>query len=516
MASRCQLARLIWGVDICVDTLVDVHKTLTSTLADRCVTHWAHACVSFRHRPAHGGGREDGGMSAGLLEELSAVVGPAQVLVDPEVIASYGADWTGRFRGHPSAVVRPGNAAEVAAVVALCNGAGVALVPQGGNTGLVGGGVPLSGEVVLSLRRLNGVIDVEPLGGQLSVGAGTTVADVQAAAASAGWSYGVDLASRDSATIGGTIATNAGGLQVLRHGSTRAQLVGFEAVLGTGETVSHMGGLIKDNTGYDLGGLLCGSEGTLGVVTAARVRLVPQSPECVTTLVAFTSTAAAVDAASLLRRSLPELQSLEFFLQPGLDLVCRVSGMAAPFPGEHEVYLLVEAASQHDPMPAMAVVLDSLAAVEEIAVATEPTRRAQLWRYREEHTVAINTLGAPHKLDVTLPAPMLATFIDDVPDVVRTADPRATTWLFGHVGDGNVHVNVTGIEPDDSTVDDHVMCHVAELGGSISSEHGIGTAKRPWLRLNRSEAEISTFRRLKAALDPAGILNPNVLLPAGS
>ncbi len=455
-------------------------------------------------------------MSPGLLEELGAAVGAAHVVVEQEVTASYGIDWTGRFQGLPSAVVRPGDAAEVAAVVEVCKEAGVALVPQGGNTGLVGGSVPLSGEVVLSLRRLAGVTDVDRLGGQLSVGAGTTVADVQAAAASAGWAYGVDLASRESATIGGTIATNAGGLQVLRHGSTRAQLVGFEAVLGTGDTVSHMGGLIKDNTGYDLGGLLCGSEGTLGVVTAARVRLVPQSPECVTSIMAFSSTGAAVDAASLLRRSLPELQSLEFFLQSGLDLVCRTSSTAAPFAGEHRAYLLAEVAAQHDPTPAMAAVLDSVVALEDVAVATEPARRAQLWRYREGHTEAINTLGAPHKLDVTLPARLLATFIDDVPHVVRAADPGATTWLFGHVGDGNVHVNVTGLEPDDSTVDDSVMHHVAELGGSISSEHGIGTAKRAWLHLNRSDMELAAFRRLKTALDPVGILNPNVLLPATS
>ena len=455
-------------------------------------------------------------MFRGLLEELGAAVGPAHVVVDPEVTASYGLDWTGRFRGAPSAVVRPGDTAEVAAVITVCMEAGTALVPQGGNTGLVGGGVPLAGEIVLSLRRLASVTDVDPLGGQLSVGAGTTIADVHAAAASAGWAYGVDLASRDSATIGGTIATNAGGLQVLRHGSTRAQIVGFEAALGTGETVSHMGGLIKDNTGYDLGGLLCGSEGTLGVVTAARVRLVPRSPERVTTIMAFSSTAAAVDAASLLRRSLPEVRSLEFFLQPGLDLVCRSSGIARPFPDEHRAYLLAEVASQHDPTPTMAAVLDSLASVEDVAVATEPTRRAQLWRYRERHTEAINTLGAPHKLDVTLPAPVFATFVDEVPGLVKAANQGATTWLFGHVGDGNVHVNVTGLEPDDLTVDDRVMRRVAELGGSISSEHGIGTAKRPWLHLNRSDAELSVFRRIKRALDPAGILNPNVLLPAGS
>jgi FAD/FMN-containing dehydrogenase len=452
-------------------------------------------------------------MSRVLLDELRNVVGPTNVLLEPDLMASYAADWTGRFQGHPSAVIRPKDVAETAAVVVACKQEGVALVPQGGNTGLVGGGVPLGGEMVLSLRRIGGVADVDPLGGQLSAGAGSTVAVVQAAAKAAGWEYGVDLASRDSATIGGTIATNAGGLQVLRYGSTRAQLVGFEAVLGTGEVVSHMDGLIKDNTGYDLGALLCGSEGTLGVITSARMRLVPQSPERVTAVLAFPSSVAAVDAASLLRRSLPELQSLEFFLQPGLELVARSSGVALPFPEDHWAYLLVEAAGQRDPMPALTDVLDSVAAIEDAAVATESTRRSQLWHYREGHTEAINTLGAPHKLDVTLPAPSLAAFIDHVPDVVRTADAHAMTWLFGHVGDGNVHVNVTGVEPDDLSVDDQVMRYVAGLGGSISSEHGIGTAKRAWLHLNRSGAELAAFRRIKKALDPAGILNPNVLLP---
>jgi FAD/FMN-containing dehydrogenase len=449
-----------------------------------------------------------------LLQQLRDIVGAAHVIVEPEMMASYAVDWTGRFTGAPTAVARPGTRHEVAALVALCKEAGVALVPQGGNTGLVGGSVPLSGEVVLSLRRLAGVSDIDPLGGQLSAGAGTTVADVQSAAAAAGWAYGVDLASRDSATMGGTIATNAGGLQVLRYGATRAQLVGFEAVLGTSDTVSHMGGLVKDNTGYDLGGLLCGSEGTLGVMTAARVRLVPPNPEHVTAILAFSSTSAAVEAGSLLRRSLPELQSLELFLQSGLELVCRVTGAPHPFGESHWAYLLVEAAARHDPMPALATVLESVPMVEETAVAGDATRSSQLWRYREAHTEAINTLGAPHKLDVTLPSPVLAGFVDEVPEIVRRADPAAKTWLFGHVGDGNVHVNVTGVGAEDLSVDDSVMRYVAELGGSISSEHGIGTAKRPWLHLNRSEAELAAFRRIKAALDPAGIMNPNVLLPA--
>ncbi|MGP0031829.1 MAG: FAD-binding oxidoreductase [Acidimicrobiales bacterium] len=448
-----------------------------------------------------------------VVESLRGIVGRGHVLVEPDVTASYGIDWTGRFRGAPAAVVRPGDSAEVAAVLDQCRAAGIALVPQGGNTGLVGGGVPLAGEIVLSVRRLSWVADVDERGGQLTAGAGATVEAVRAAAAVAAWDYGVDLGSRESATIGGTIATNAGGMHVLRHGPTRAQLLGVEAVLGTGVTVSHLGGLTKDNTGYDLGGLLCGSEGTLGVVTAARVRLVAPNPERMVALLAFSSTGDAVAAALSLRRALPDLLSLEFFVDAGLALVCDVAGWPRPFAQGHAAYLLIEVAGRRDPTPEVAEALDSTAAIADVAVATDGVRMAQLWRYREGHTEAINSLGAPHKLDVTLPARALAAFIDQVPSVVRGIEPRATTWLFGHAADGNVHVNITGIGPDDLAVDARVLAYAAELGGSISAEHGIGTAKRPWLHLNRSAAEISAFRRIKDALDPAGILNPNVLLP---
>jgi FAD/FMN-containing dehydrogenase len=204
---------------------------------------------------------------------------------------------------------------------------------------------------------------------------------------------------------------------------------------------------------------------------------------------------------------------LEFFLEAGLALVCEVTGMRPPFAEFHPAYLLVEVAAQHDPMVATSEVLESIDSVSDVAVAVDAQRRAQLWRYREGHTEAINTLGAPHKLDVTLPLPVLADFIDEIPRVVSGADERARTWLFGHAADGNVHVNITGVGSDDMTVDDRVLVFAAGLGGSISAEHGIGVAKRPWLHLNRSVTEIATFRALKKALDPAGILNPHVLLP---
>jgi len=450
----------------------------------------------------------------GLVVDLGEVVGPDQVLSDPEVVASYTVDWTGRFRGASTVVVRPGSVAEVAAVVVACRRHGAAVVPQGGNTGMVGGGVPLAGEVVLSLRRLDAVGDVDRLAGQVTVGGGATLGTVRQAAADAGWAYGVDFAARDSCTIGGNVGTNAGGLRVLRYGDTRAQVLGIEAVLGTGQVVSHLGGLLKDNTGYALPALLCGSEGTLGVVTAARLRLVPPSPHRVVALLAFGGTAEAVSAAAELRRGLPSLSATELMLQSGIALVCRVTGAPLPLADPHPAYLLVEAAGPADPTGELADAVDHLVGVAEVAVAEDSVRAAALWRYREAHTEAVNALGPPHKMDVTLPAAALADFVDRVPDEVAAVAPRAETWLFGHVADGNVHVNVTGLDPDDDRVDDAVLSLAAGYGGSISAEHGIGTAKRRWLHLNRTAAEIDAFRGIKAALDPDGILNPNVLLPA--
>jgi FAD/FMN-containing dehydrogenase len=449
----------------------------------------------------------------GMVDRFREVVGP-QVIVDPDVIASYTTDWTRRFVGRTVAVVRPGSSEEVAGVVAVCRELGVALVPQGGNSGLVGGSVPLDGEVVLSLRRLQTLEPVDGLAGQVTAGAGVALSALRHAVGAAGWTYGVDLASRDSATVGGMVATNAGGTHVLRYGDTRAQLIGIEAVLGTGSVVSHLSGLVKDNTGYHLPGLLCGSEGTLAVVTAARLRLVPALNCRTVALVAFASVADALDASAVLRRSLPSLEASELFLASGLELVCAVTGLRPPFPGLHPVYLLVEVADQADPTEALAGATSSVDGVRDVVVATDPSPRAELWRYREAHTEAVNTLGPPHKLDVTLPARSLAEFMERVPETVGAIAPTARVWLFGHAGDGNIHVNVTGLAPEDDRVDDAVLRLVGHYGGSISAEHGIGAAKRRWLHLSRTADEISAFRDLKRALDPDGVLNPNVLLPA--
>jgi FAD/FMN-containing dehydrogenase len=447
-----------------------------------------------------------------LLDQLRAVVGADQVLVDEDLTAGYARDWTGRFVGKAAAVVRPGDVDEVAALLAACHRAGVPVVPQGGNTGLVGGSVPLQGEIVLSLRRLNSLFEVDRAAGQVTAGAGVTLTQLQEHARAAGLAFGVDLGARDSATVGGMIATNAGGLHFMRYGGMRDQVLGVEAVLADGTVIRHLDGLWKDNTGYDWGRLLCGSEGTLAIVTAARLRLVPAHAARAVALLAFAEVSEAIDAVWQLRASVESLAAAELFLGSGLKLVCEQLALPRPFPEIHAAYLLVECAAQHDPTEELAGAVASVDGLVDAAVA-DTGRQQQLWDYRERHTEAINLLGPPHKLDVTLPASRIAEFVISVPAVIARVDPGARCWLFGHVADGNIHVNITGPAPDDEATDGAVLEYAAGLGGSISAEHGIGTAKKAWLHLNRSPAEVALFRSIKAALDPAGVLNPHVLLP---
>lgn len=465
-------------------------------------------------------------IDTGLIDELTGIVGAAHVLQDPEMTAGYSIDWTRRFAGATPLVIRPADTAETAAVMSSLAAARVPVVPQGGNTGLVGGSVPLAGEAVLSTRRLNACEPVDELASQVTLGAGVTLTDAQAHAASSGLSVGVDLAARDSATIGGMVATNAGGINVLRYGAMRAQVVGIEAVLADGTVVSHLAGLEKDNTGYDLGSLLAGSEGTLGIITQVRLRLHPTQPERATALLAFETAADAVSAAAALRRSVASLHALEAVFERAMALVSRHLGVAPPVgslgdeshrgPAGDGAWLIAEAAARIDPSDELGAAVEEVDdLVVDAAVALDPAARERLWAFRENVTEAISAAGIPHKLDVTLPAARLAEFVEGVPDVVRATDPDAQPLLFGHLGDGNVHVNVLGpggAEPADE-VDDAVLRYVAELGGSISAEHGIGTAKLAQLHLNRSKAELAAFGAIKRALDPVGLLNPNVLLP---
>jgi FAD/FMN-containing dehydrogenase len=309
------------------------------------------------------------------------------------------------------------------------------------------------------------------------------------------------------------VATNAGGNRVLRYGPMRHQVVGVEVVLADGSVLSHLGGLLKDNTGYDLAGLLVGSEGTLGVVTAARLRLVPRDTERTTAVLALRSVADAVEVAARLRDRLASLDAVEGIVQASLSLVADVLGLVPPFAALPPVALLVEVAGRADPTDELAGAVGALGErVVDAVVATDDAARRRLWAWREGVAEAVARTGIPHKLDVTLPLARLDEFATRVPDVAATAAPGARCYLFGHLGDGNLHVNVLGVAPDDERVDDAVLRLVVELGGSISAEHGIGTAKQPWLALQRSAAELAAMAAIKHALDPAGVLNPHALL----
>ena len=455
-----------------------------------------------------------------LIAALTAVLGREHVLTDPDVRASYESDWTGRWHGTARAVVRPEHPAHVSDILRICAAHGVAVVPQGGNTGLVGGSIPHHGEVVVSLRRIDDV-RVEPHNGWVYAGAGATLASVQRGVAEAGFSFGVDLPSRDSATIGGMIATNAGGIHVLRHGSMRRQVVGLSAVMADGTHIyPRMSGLPKDNSGYDMAELLIGSEGTLGVIMGAHLRLVPLAKHRVTALIGLESIHEAVRLLPRLR-ALPSLEAAELMFDRGIHLVCMHTGLPVPFDPLPPVLLLVECADQRDPFDELADVLRDCA---QVAVGVERADRWRLWAYRERHTEAISAFGVPLKFDVGVSVSDLPEFVEELDDELGGAWPDAIVIIFGHLADGNVHVNVLppesreGIVPEMRSptveeVEGLVMRQVISYQGAISAEHGIGAAKRKWLVEARHPSELKPQHAIKKALDPQGILNPNVLLP---
>lgn len=432
------------------------------------------------------------------------------MLSDPDLKSAYERDYTGRYGAPAKLVVRPADSAQVAGVIAVCARHGAAIVPQGGNTGLVGASVPRAGEVVLSLGRLNSIGEVDTAVGQVTVGAGVTLAALQAAARSAGEDAGLDFAARDSCTVGGVVACDAGGARALRHGTARSRVAGLEAVLADGSVVARLAGLTKDNAGYDLPALLVGSEGTLGIITRIRWKLVPLLPSRVAALVPLGSATEAAELLSALRSHAPSLESCDFFLDDGLRLVLEHQRRRSPLPTSAPVYVLAECAARSDPIEELAEALEH-AGIEDALVADDTGSREGLWAIREGHTDAINAAGIPHKLDVGIPLDQLGRFLDTVPGAVAAAGAERVI-LFGHLGDGNVHVNVLGADPDDSRVDDAVLELTLSCGGTISAEHGVGVAKAAWLERARGSAEIAAMHSIKHALDPDNLLNPGAVL----
>lgn len=450
-------------------------------------------------------------MTDEFIAAMADAVGAEHVITDADVMTAYCTDWTRRFGGPALCVVRPGNTSEVAAVLRECSRAGVPVIPQGGNTGLVGGGVPAASmkvlPVILSTNRITWIGEVDQVSGQVSCGAGATLGDLQREASAAGWIYGVDLAARDTATIGGTVATNAGGIHVVAHGMTRKHVVGIEAVMADGSVVSHMAGLAKDNTGIDFGALLCGSEGTLAVVTAVRLALLRPAPKPTVALVAADDYSQALALINSAVRPGYQLLAAEMMDAQGIELACSVTGLPYPFLHLSSYVLLLEVA---DGGQAEGFNFDDDL---EVVVGTDSAERERLWRYREAQADGFATLGVIHKLDVSVPLAVLPKFAEAVTELLTSQPTVRNSGVFGHLGDGNLHVEFAGPGAEDEDIDALVLQVVHRFGGSISAEHGVGRHKTGYLHLSRSAAELHAMASLKQALDPQCILNPGVLLP---
>ncbi|GEM30818.1 oxidoreductase [Nocardia neocaledoniensis NBRC 108232] len=447
-----------------------------------------------------------------LISELSEIVGRAHVLTDRAITTSYVTDWTGRWRGSAVAVVRPGTTGEVAQVMRLCRQARIKVVPQGGNTGLVGGSIPLEGELVVSSTRLCGDLEVDPVARTIAAGAGVTVAQAQAAARAAGLVFGVDLASRDLATLGGIVATNAGGIRTIKYGDTRSRLLGIEAVQSDGTVLTRWKSIEKDNVGYHLPALLAGSEGTLAYITRVLMKLAVPPAAVAVGLVGVDSIRSGLAVVDDLRRRGTTLEAAELMTAEGIELVRRYNGLASPMSADAPYYLLVEASHADDPLPGLLETIGGLGGI--VDAVFESGRGARLWRYRESHTqvVALSSTTPVVKLDVTVPLIRVSRFVDELESAVRVRFPAVRPILFGHVGQGNIHVNLLDVDPSDrEQVTDHVFGLVADHAGSISAEHGVGRAKAPWLHLGRTSADIAAMQAIRLALDPSLTLNPGVL-----
>jgi FAD/FMN-containing dehydrogenase len=444
-----------------------------------------------------------------LVDRLSAAVGAAHVSTDADVLATRSVDWTGRYRGTAGVLVRPGSAGEVAAVLKVCRDGGVAVTVQGGRTSLVAGTVPENNDVLLSTERLTRIGDVDPVERQVRAEAGVTLAEVQRAAAGAGLLFGVDLTARDSATVGGMASTNAGGLHTVRYGTMSAQVHGLDIALPDGTLLHRHSRVRCDNTGYDLTALFVGAEGTLGVITAVDLRLHPIPQHRVTALCAFADLDALVSTGRMLR-DMESIGALE--LIDGRAAALAADHLEAPAPARGDWLLLAELAGDFDHTGLLAAALDGAPLTGPPAVGTDPLARQRLWQLRESMADVVGLFGPPVKFDVSLPLPSIRAFAADSAAVIGRHAPQAVPVLFGHIGEGNLHLNVLRCDADqEAAMYPAMMELIAAHGGNVSSEHGIGSRKRTYLSMSRQPADIAIMRTVKAAFDPTGYLNPAVL-----
>jgi FAD/FMN-containing dehydrogenase len=466
-----------------------------------------------------------------FLDKLRAVLGEGGVTADPADLEPWLTDWRGRVTGNALALASPKNAGEVQAVVRLAGEANIPIVPQGGNTGMVAGGVPRPGDraIVLSLRKMNAIRGIDIGDNSLVAEAGVILSDVHRAAEEAGRRFPLSLAAKDSATIGGLVSTNAGGTQVLRFGSMRALILGIEAVLPDGSLFQGLSSLRKDNRGYDLRQLLAGAEGTLGIVTAASLKLVPAAPHRVVAWLGLGSASDALSSLRALEGAVGDaVESFELVPANALALVLKhIPDTRAPLASEHRWHVLVELRTSGDAAMLRTMAEQALAALLEDgfiadgAIAESETQAEAFWKLRETISEAERIDGTAAKHDVSVPVSAMPGFIERTAPQVEAEFPGCRVIAFGHLGDGNVHFNVQPprdaapgwIAETGALVSRFVHDRVRDVGGSLSAEHGIGQLKLDEFARLAEPARLAAMQSIKQALDPKGIMNPGKLVP---
>lgn len=467
-----------------------------------------------------------------LIETFATLLGPRGCTTDPADTAPWLTDWRGRVTGKAAALLSPANVQEVQAIVRLASEAGVPIVPQGGNTSMVAGATPdTSGRaLILSTRRMRAVRSLSPEDNVAVVEAGVILSDLHDAAEAQGRRFPLSLAAKGSATIGGLVSTNAGGTQVLRFGTMRALVLGIEAVLPSGDLFDGLTALRKDNRGYDLRQLLAGAEGTLGIITAASLRLVPAAAARAVAWVGLNDTEAALTLLRRLEARLGDtIESFEIVPAEALRLVlAHVPGTRTPLEAAHAWNLLIEVTAPEgapDPQEALTAALgDAIEAglAQDATIAASEAQAEALWKLRESISEAERADGMAAKHDVALPVSTMPRFLIEGAAKVERRFPGVRVLAFGHLGDGNVHFNVrpplgandrTWLESEGGTISAFVHDLVGAEGGSLSAEHGIGQTKLAEFVRTASPARLGALKAIKAALDPAGIMNPGKLLP---
>jgi len=459
-------------------------------------------------------------MSEDIVAGLRAALGDERVLVGDRIPDRARSDWSGDHKGRPLAVVRPETTAHVSQTLALCSAHGVPIVPQGGMTGLAGGADPIDGGIALSLERMSGIEELDPVMATMTVLSGTPLETVQKAADDAGMMFPLDLGARGSCTIGGNLSTNAGGNRVIRYGMARDHVLGLEVVLPSGEVLSSLNKLVKNNAGYDLKQLFIGSEGTLGIITRAVLRLQPKPVSSTSAIVGCRDFAALLEVLRRTRARLgPTLSAFEFMWPSFLDfMVEHIEGVQRPLAGRHGAYALIEASGfemgkDREQLEACLGELMAEGVIDDAVVAQSERESQTFWRIREGVAEYPRIVGITVPYDIGMQTGDIGTFVEALERTLNARWPDALVHFFGHIGDSNLHIVVGRLARENlGELNDIVYGAVRAAGGTVSAEHGIGTHKKPYLGYTRSPGELALMLSIKRALDPKNILNPGKVI----